>query len=60
MSTALLTYVPKLDGTNYRAWGSKMQAYLASVDLWLIVSGAATRPAAAGEAQTAWDIADVR
>jgi len=33
-------------------------AYLHSVDLWLIVSGAVMHPAAAGEAQTNWDNAN--
>jgi hypothetical protein len=35
-----------------------MQAYLSSVDLWLIVSTATVRPAQAGEAQTNWDTTD--
>jgi GH24 family phage-related lysozyme (muramidase) len=35
-----------------------MKAYLSSVDLWLIVSGATACPAQAGEAQTNWDTAD--
>jgi hypothetical protein len=58
MSTALTTFVPVLDGTNYQAWSAKMKAYLSSVDLWLIVSSATARPAQAGEAQTNWDTAD--
>ena len=37
-----------------------MKAYLSSVDLWLIVSGATVCPAQAGEAQTNWDTADAR
>jgi hypothetical protein len=37
-----------------------MQAYLSSVDLWLIVSGTMARPAQAGEAQSNWDTADTR
>ena len=33
------TYVPILDGTNYREWSAQMQAYLQSVGYWLIVNG---------------------
>jgi hypothetical protein len=58
MSTALTTFVPILVGTNYQAWSAKMKAYLSSVDMWLIVSGATVCPAQAGEAQTNWDTAD--
>ena len=58
MSTALTTFVPMLDGPNYQAWSVKMQAYLASVDLWLITNGTITCPAAAGEEQSRWDISD--
>ena len=39
MSTALTTFVPMLDGPNWQAWSVKMQAYLASADLWLITNG---------------------
>jgi hypothetical protein len=60
MLTALTTFVPILVGTNYQAWSAKMKAYLSSVDLWLIVSGATVRPAQAGEAQSNWDTADAR
>jgi hypothetical protein len=60
MSTALTTFVPILVGTNYQAWSAKMQAYLSSMDLWLIVSTVTPRPAQAGEAQTNWDTADTR
>ena len=35
-----------------------MQAYLASVDLWLITNGAITRSAAAGEEQSRWNISN--
>ena len=58
MSTALTTFVPLLDGPNYQSWSAKMQAYLASVDLWLITTGTVTCPAAAGEEQSRWDISD--
>jgi hypothetical protein len=37
-----------------------MQAYLASVDQWLITAETVTRPAAAGEEQLRWDISDSR
>ena len=58
MSTALTAFVPMLDGPNYQSWFAKMQAYLASVDLWLITNGTVTRPAAAGDEQSRWDISD--
>jgi gag-polypeptide of LTR copia-type len=35
-----------------------MQAYLSTVDLWLIVSGTTVRPAQAGEPQSNWDTTD--
>ena len=60
MSTTLTTFVPMLDGPNWQAWSMKMQAYLASVDLWLITNGSITRPTAAGEEQSRWDISDSR
>jgi hypothetical protein len=60
MSTALTTFIPILVGTNYQAWSAKMQAYLSSMDLWLIVSSTTARPAQAGEPQTNWDTADTR
>ena len=52
MSTTLTTFVPMLDGPNWQAWSVKMQAYLASVDLWLITNGSITHPTAAGEEQS--------
>jgi hypothetical protein len=58
MSTALTTFVPILVGTNYQAWSAKMQAYLSSVDLWLLVSSITVRSAQAGKAQTNWDTTD--
>jgi GH24 family phage-related lysozyme (muramidase) len=60
MSTTLTTFVPILVGTNYQAWSAKMKAYLSSVNLWLIVSGATVRPAQAGEPQSNWDTAEAR
>ena len=36
------TYVPILDGTNYREWSAQMRAYLRSVGYWLIVNGTTT------------------
>ena len=38
------TYVPILDGTNYREWLAQMRAYLRSVGYWLIVNGTTTAP----------------
>jgi hypothetical protein len=49
-----------LDGPNWQAWSVKMQAYLTSVDLWLITNGSITHPTAAGEEQSRWDISDSR
>jgi len=60
MSSALTLHVPTFDGTNYQAWSTKIKAYLCSVDLWLIVIGTVTCPAAAGEAQNNWDNANQR
>jgi hypothetical protein len=60
MSTALTTFVPILVGTNHKAWSAKMEAYLSSVDLWLIVSGVMAHPAQAGEPQSNWDTTDSR
>ena len=37
-----------------------MQAYLASMDLWLITNGTITHPATAGEEQSQWDISNSR
>ena len=36
------TYVPILDGTNYREWLAQMRAYLRLVGYWLIVNGTTT------------------
>ena len=38
------TYIPILDGTNYREWSAQMQAYLWSVGYWLIVNGTTMAP----------------
>src|SRR6267142_2043134 len=58
MSSTLTLHVPSFDGINYQAWSAKIKAYLCSMDLWLIVNGMVTCPAAAGEAQANWDNAD--
>ena len=58
MLTALTTFVPMLDGPNYQSWSAKMQAYLASVDLWLITAETITCSAAVDEEQSQWDISD--
>ena len=58
MSSALTSYVPIMTGTNYQAWKAKMQAYLGSVDLWLVANGSITCPVQAGDPQTQWDVAD--
>ena len=51
------TYVPILDGTNYREWSAQMRAYLRSVGLWLIVSGTTTAPTDPVELQK-WTLSD--
>ena len=51
------TYVPILDGTNYREWLAQMQAYLRLVGYWLIVNGTTTAPTDLVELQK-WSLAD--
>ena len=41
---SISTYVPILDGTNYREWSAQMRAYLRSVGYWLIVNSTTTAP----------------
>ena len=41
---SISTYVPILDGTNYREWSVQMCTYLRSVGYWLIVNGTTTAP----------------
>ena len=50
-TSSISTYVPILDGTNYREWATQMCAYLCSVGLWLIVSGATMAPTDLAELQ---------
>ena len=38
-TSSISTYVPILDGTNYREWSAQMCTYLWSVSYWLIVNG---------------------
>ena len=54
---ATTTYVPILDGTNYREWSAQMQAYLHSVGYWLIVYGTTTAPTDPVELQK-WTLSD--
>ena len=51
------TYVPLLDGTNYREWSAQMRAYLRSISLWLIVSGTTTAPTDPAELAK-WTLSD--
>ena len=51
------TYVPILDGTNYREWSAQMQAYLQSVGYWLIVNGTTTTPTDPAE-PAKWTLSD--
>ena len=41
-TSSVSTYVPILDGTNYREWSAQMRAYLHLVGYWLIVNGTTT------------------
>ena len=56
-TTSISTLVPILDGTNYREWAAQMRAYLHSVSLWLIVSGATVAPMDLVELQK-WTLSD--
>ena len=51
------TYVPILDGTNYREWSAQMWAYLRSVGYWLIVNGTTTALTDLAEL-TKWTLSD--
>ena len=51
------TYVPILDGTNYREWSAQMRAYLRSVGYWLIVNGTTTAPTDPAELAK-WTLSD--
>ena len=52
------TYVPILDGTNYREWSAQMRAYLRSVGYWLIVNGTTTAPTDPAELAK-WTLSDL-
>ena len=56
-TSSISTHVCILDGTNYREWAAQMRAYLRSVGLWLIVSGATTAPTDPVELQK-WTLSD--
>ena len=56
-TTSVSTYVPILDGTNYREWSAQMQANLCSVSYWLIVNGTTTAPMDPVELQK-WTLSD--
>jgi len=69
MLTTLDKYVPVLDRGNYQDWKRKMQAYLQSIDLWLVVNGTWTCPVPAiptaptndeTESINRWDALDKR
>ena len=51
------TYVPLLDGTNYREWSAQMRAYLRSVGYWLIVNGTTMAPTDPAELAK-WTLSD--
>ena len=57
-TTSISTYVPILDGTNYREWSAQMQAYLHSVGYWLIVNGTTMAPTDLAELQK-WTLFDL-
>ena len=56
-TSSISTYVPILDGTNYREWAVQMRTYLQSVGLWLIVSGTTTAPTDPAELAK-WTLSD--
>ena len=59
MSQETLTkFVPVFDGANFLEWEAQMKAYLMEKGYWRVVDGTLTRPAAAGDPQTAWDLKD--
>ena len=57
-TSSVSTYVPILDGTNYREWSAQMRAYLQSVGYWLIVNGTTTAPMDPVELQK-WTLSDL-
>ena len=57
-TSSVSTYVPILDGTNYREWAAQMHAYLRLVGLWLIVNGTTTAPMDLVELQK-WTLSDL-
>ena len=57
-TSSVSTYVPILDGTNYREWSAQMRAYLRSVGFWLIVNGTTTAPMDPVELQK-WTLSDL-
>ena len=59
-SSSVATYVPILNGSNYREWESQMTAFLRSQGLWRIVNGTATRPDKTTSLDMAnkWDVSD--
>ena len=57
-TSSVSTYVPILDGTNYREWSAQMCAYLRSVGYWLIFNGTTTVPTDPVELQK-WTLSDL-
>ena len=57
-TTSVSTYIPLLDGMNYREWSAQMQAYLRSVGYWLIVNGTTMAPTDPVELQK-WTLSDL-
>ena len=56
-TSSISTYVPILDGTNYRERSAQMRAYLQSVGYWLIVNGTTTAPVNPAELAK-WTLSD--
>ena len=56
-TSSISTYIPILNGTNYREWSAQMRAYLHSVGYWLIVNGTTTAPTDPVELQK-WTLSD--
>ena len=58
--SSVTTYVPILNGSNYREWESQMTAFLRSQGLWRIINGTATCPdeTTHQDAANKWDMSD--
>ena len=56
-SSSITTYIPVLNGSNYREWKSQMTAFLRLQGLWRIVNGTFPWPADM-DTSNKWDMSD--